>query len=463
MQIKELFQKDIKRKITGVIIADDHRNIQTEIDEYVLTYEIKSQLDNLLESYINNDSLPGVWISGFFGTGKSHLLKMISLLLEGWYHDDFHIADVMMHKCDDDQILKANIGKVKAIPAQSILFNIDQKADTNSPKDTDAILNVFVKVFNEACGYYGKHAYIVKFERDLDRQGILEEFKVEYKIVSGKDWKIGRVMAEMEDHNVSKAYASIKQVSESSINSVLSNYSKNEIKELLEYAMENRKRVKDQLMRIDKTYEAVRFAYTDLEGNLHFVKTAEEIQYPSYYYGKEVLTEEDKEPHDEQTGETGGVSQSEQKEDMEEPILKPRNIAIQDNQTGISYRILFSKYLKGSKRIEIKDPFVGSFYQCRNLMEFMEVVAAIKSDTDEVEVHLITKHSEYQDSNQEEYFRQIESSCSKVGITFTYEIDDTIYDRYIQSYNGWKIIPGRGLDIFHKFDDKDAFAMENRN
>ena len=227
MQIKELFQKDIERKIAGVIMADDDSNIQTEIDEYVLTHEIKSQLDNLLESYINNDSLPGVWISGFFGTGKSHLLKMISLLLEGWHNDDIHIADVMMQKCDDDQILKANIGRVKTIPAKSILFNIDQKADTSSPKETDAILSVFVKVFNEACGYYGKYAYIAKFERDLDRQGLLEEFKNEYTKTSGKDWKIGRAMAEMEDHNVSKAYANIKQVSDGSINSILSNYAKN--------------------------------------------------------------------------------------------------------------------------------------------------------------------------------------------------------------------------------------------
>jgi hypothetical protein len=162
-------------------MADDDRNIQTEIDEYVLTHEIKSQLDKLLESYINNDSLPGVWISGFFGTGKSHLLKMISLLLEGWHHDDFHIADVMMQKCDDDKILKANINKIKSIPAQSILFNIDQKADTGTPKGTDAILSVFVKVLNEACGYYGKHAYIAKFERDLDRQDLLEALRLSIK------------------------------------------------------------------------------------------------------------------------------------------------------------------------------------------------------------------------------------------------------------------------------------------
>lgn len=227
MQIKELFQKDIERKIAGVIMADDARNIQTEIDEYVLTREIKSQLDKLLQSYINNDNLPGVWISGFFGTGKSHLLKIISLLLEGWHHDDFHIADAMMQKSEDDQILKANLNKVKAIPAQSILFNIDQKADTGSPKGTDAILSVFVKVFNEACGYYGKHAFIAKFERDLDRDGLLEAFKAEYQRISGKDWKIGRAMAEMEDHNVSKAYASIKQAPEGSVNSLLSNYSHN--------------------------------------------------------------------------------------------------------------------------------------------------------------------------------------------------------------------------------------------
>ena len=153
MIINELFQKNIKRKIAGVIMANDDRNLQTEIDEYVLTGEIKSELDKLLQSYISLDKLPGAWISGFFGTGKSHLLKMISLLLEGWHHDDFHIADAMAQKCEDDQILKANIGKVRSIPAQSILFNIDQLADTGSPKDNDAVVSVFVKVFNEACGY----------------------------------------------------------------------------------------------------------------------------------------------------------------------------------------------------------------------------------------------------------------------------------------------------------------------
>ena len=137
--------------------------------------------------------------------------------------------------------------------------------------------------------------------------------------------------------------------------------SKEEIKELLEYAMENRKRVKDQLMRIDKTYAAVRFAYTEKNGDLHYVMTAEEIQYPSYYYDKENIPEDEQELQEEQTVETSDAGKSEPKEKQEELVLKPCNIAIQDNQTGISYRLLFARYLKGSKRIEIKDPFIGSF------------------------------------------------------------------------------------------------------
>jgi len=227
-----------------------------------------------------------------------------------------------------------------------------------------------------------------------------------------------------------------------------------EIKELLEYSMENRKRIKDQLMRLDKTYEPVRFAYADKENRMHFVKTAEEIQYPSFYY-----------PRSNEINETE-ISESETFaiEPSTLPIEpKPNNIVIRENQTGISYYKLFALYLQDSKKIEIKDPFISSFHQARNLMEFMEVISAIKSDADEVDVHLITKHSDYEDSNQDDYFRQIQNSCRAVGINFSYELDDSIHDRYILSDNGWKIILGRGLDIFQPFDHKDAFSFQNKN
>jgi ATP-dependent Lon protease len=239
---------------------------------------------------------------------------------------------------------------------------------------------------------------------------------------------------------------------------------KEEITELLEYSMENRKRVKDQLMRIDNTYEPIRFAFSDKEEKLHIVKTAEEIQYPQFYYKDnhtEIASNENlgdlnvnRIITDPQIHHTDTFSQN---------ILIPKNLSIQENQTGISYSFLFREYLEGSTSIEIKDPFISAFYQTRNLMEFMEVVATIKSDADEVTVHLITRHSEFDDSNQEEYFIQIQNTCKLVGIDFTYEYDTTIHDRYILSDNGWKIILGRGLDIFQSFDLRDAFALENRN
>ncbi len=237
--------------------------------------------------------------------------------------------------------------------------------------------------------------------------------------------------------------------------------SKEDIKELLDFSIENRKRVKDQLMRIDDTYEPVRFAYTDRDDKLHFVKTVEEVQYPKYYYQGDY--DEDSEQLnfiEEMEAETAAP---EKIESEAKPELKPGNIVIAENQSGVSYKKLFAKYLMGSNRIELKDPYVSAFYQVRNLMEFVEMLADLKTDADELQLHLITKESEYMDSSQEDYYNQVESSAAKLGITFTYEIDNAIHDRYILSDNGWKIVLGRGLDVFQPFDHRDAFAIENRN
>ncbi len=188
-----------------------------------------------------------------------------------------------------------------------------------------------------------------------------------------------------------------------------------------------------------------------------------EIQYPAYYYGKNGISDVETELFDEPSEQTEETSQTEEKKAPEKPILQPGNITIQENQTGISYRRLFARYLKGSKKIEIMDPFIQAFYQARNLMEFMEMVAGLKNDAEQIEVHLITKESDHLESNQEDYFQQIKNACGKLGIAFSSKFDPTIHDRYIQSDNGWKIIPGRGLDVYQPFDSKDAFTLENRN
>jgi len=238
---------------------------------------------------------------------------------------------------------------------------------------------------------------------------------------------------------------------------------KEELEELLQYSMEGRQRVKDQLMRIDTTYEPVRFAYTDKEDKLHFVKTAEEIRYPLYYNAQIPETDDDFEPFEATETENEVNAPPEDKKAPKQPILKKGNIIIKENQSGISYLDLFGDYLRGATKIEVKDPYISAFYQTKNLMEFMEMLASLKSDADEIEVHLITKNSEFDDSHQKEYFEQIQSSCTNMGIVFTYSIDETVHDRYILTDTGWKIILGRGLDIFQPYDYKDAFAPGNRN
>ena len=206
MIIKDIFLKPIDRDIEGVIKADDRSNVIREIQEYVVTKEIKHKLVEFIDSYLSEKSSTGVWISGFFGSGKSHLLKMLSLLMENWKDGDCSILESFTEKCKDDEILVADIKKAVAIPSNSILFNIDQKADLISKQQTDALLAVFVKVFDEYCGYYGKQGYIAKFERDLDKRGVYSIFKDEYKGLSGKDWEDGRELAILESANISLAF-----------------------------------------------------------------------------------------------------------------------------------------------------------------------------------------------------------------------------------------------------------------
>jgi len=160
MQLDSLFQKSIDRQIEGVIKADDVASLKTEVDEYILTNEIATRMDEFLHAYNNYEDANGAWISGFFGSGKSHLLKMLALLLENREIDGKPVLQSFLDKCGDDAMLAADLKTAAAIPSRSILFNIDQKSDIISKEQIDALLSVFVKVFDEMCGYYGKQGHI---------------------------------------------------------------------------------------------------------------------------------------------------------------------------------------------------------------------------------------------------------------------------------------------------------------
>ena len=192
MKIHELFLKPVDRPIDGVIKADDARNLQIELEEYVVTRDVARGLGVFTDRYLTELTANGVWISGFFGSGKSHLLKILSLILDGQpLENGVRPADIVLPKIEDE-IVKANLRKATAIPSRSILFNIDQKFDGIGGDHSSPILEVFVKVLNELQGYYGKQGYIAKFEHDLDVRGDFGPFKETYLKVNKATWEKDR-------------------------------------------------------------------------------------------------------------------------------------------------------------------------------------------------------------------------------------------------------------------------------
>lgn len=224
--LKDIFEKPVDRAIDGVIKADDEASLRVELDEYVITGEIGQRLEQFLEAYNNYDTSNGVWISGFFGSGKSHLLKMLALLLENREVDGKTAHEIFAEKLKGEPMLAGALNKAASIPSKSILFNIDQKADVISKTDVDALLSVFQKVFDEACGFYGKQPHIAQFERDLQGRGQFEAFKEAFRSAAGKDWERGREQALLEAKNIATAFAEATGGDPSDAKDILSQYRK---------------------------------------------------------------------------------------------------------------------------------------------------------------------------------------------------------------------------------------------
>ncbi|MEU1468599.1 BREX system P-loop protein BrxC [Streptomyces sp. NPDC005761] len=226
MKLNGIFAKDVQRPIEGVIKADDTAHLGTEVDEYVVTNEAAKGLELLLEAYTNYTNANGVWISGFFGSGKSHLLKMLAHLLGDVDGQEFprkRVSESFQSKAQD-AFLPALLTKADRIPAKSLLFNIDQKATLITKDQADALLKVFVKVFDESRGYYGNQGHVARFERDLDNRGQYGAFKAAYARIAGRDWVHGREEGVLEEANVAKAYAEVSGQTEATPTNILTKY-----------------------------------------------------------------------------------------------------------------------------------------------------------------------------------------------------------------------------------------------
>lgn len=223
--MREIFEKPVDRAIDGVIKADDEASLRIELDEYVITGEIGQRLEQFLDAYNNYQTSNGVWISGFFGSGKSHLLKMLALLLENREVDGVRAFDIFAEKLRSEPMLTGALRKAVSLPSKSILFNIDQKADVISKNDVDALLSVFQKVFDEMCGYYGKQPHIAQFERQLDERGQFDAFKAAFLELSGKPWETrGREEALLEGRNIAAAFARATGADPTDAKDILSQY-----------------------------------------------------------------------------------------------------------------------------------------------------------------------------------------------------------------------------------------------
>jgi ATP-dependent Lon protease len=249
-----------------------------------------------------------------------------------------------------------------------------------------------------------------------------------------------------------------------------------EIEELLRAAIEGRKRVKDQLLRIDSTYPEVRFAYKDKDGQEKLVHTLEEDEYPNQYHRQSPPEDLVQSTDDSQTGNTAEVSATIMPSGIDpnkvvinpaavlKSTLKEQHLTFQENQRGVSFDTLFGPYLTGVKRIVITDPYMRMFHQLRNLMDLMETISKFKGPDEEVIVHVVTVEDEFNGERQTENLQKIADACQSVGIQFTWEYDatGTKHDRDITTDHGWKIVLSRGLDVFQRFELNDAFNFANR-
>lgn len=219
MILKDIYIKDIDRDIKGVIKVgqDDNQNVEQELDEYVLTEELNKHFDEFFENYkkgiLGHTDKMGVWISGFFGSGKSHFLKILSYLLENKEVSGKKAIDYFENKIQDPMLV-ADMQKAGETTTDVILFNIDSKSESNYKSSKDAILKVFNKVFDEMQGYCPTLPWVADLERQMVKDNVYDSFKQVFEEESGSTWEESREDIFYEEDAVVDALVKARGISE---------------------------------------------------------------------------------------------------------------------------------------------------------------------------------------------------------------------------------------------------------
>jgi len=202
MIIKDIFKEDINRPINGVVQAGqtDEETIHTELKEYVVTDEILNSLKDFYKNYEDVYKVPtkdvGVWISGFFGSGKSHFLKILSYLLDNKEIKGCAPFEYFEDKIKDDALLAA-MRRIGAKESDALLFNVGSEASTNATRGSkESIIEIILRIFNEHVGY-STTLWVADFERQLEREGKYLAFTNKIEELYGETWQDYRLKFRM--------------------------------------------------------------------------------------------------------------------------------------------------------------------------------------------------------------------------------------------------------------------------
>ena len=231
---------------------------------------------------------------------------------------------------------------------------------------------------------------------------------------------------------------------------------KEDVKLLLDFAIECRKRVKDQLIKMDDTFkeDPVSFEYTDSDGRVVKVQTLEELEYTdpqlqtSHANFKLKNSTENK------------YLPIEENADCNNKKLSNKSFIIRDNQTMVSYEKLFGDYLIGASEFIIQDPYIRLPHQIKNFIDLCVLIYKNNQNTDSIRIKLITWNDQDYMETIIETFDQVKESLESINISFEVEFKETAHDRFILINNGWKILLGRGLDIWQRSEGYLADIMQ---
>ncbi len=232
MIIRDIFKKDIARPIQGVVTIgnEDEEQKWQELEEYVCTEEITKCFRTFFRRYRESIVTPtekmGVWITGFFGSGKSHFLKILGYILENEEVAGVRASEYFKDKIDDEMIM-ADIRQSAKANNKVVLFNIDSKAKSDSKSKTQAIMDIMLRAFNESVGYCGSNPWVADMERTLDEEGLLAAFIEKFEEYSKRNWTQTRAKALLNRDYIVRALVAVRGVSEESAKAFVDDQTRN--------------------------------------------------------------------------------------------------------------------------------------------------------------------------------------------------------------------------------------------